>query len=65
MTIKSEELNSKDWELCRRYIDDLRRNDLSPHEPWELELETWANNREHIPRASTIRRLRLRSPDPS
>ncbi len=63
MTIKPEELNSKDWGLCCRYIDDLRRNDLSPHEPWELQLETWANNQEHISGQSTIRKLRLRFPD--
>ncbi len=63
MTNNSGEPNAKDWDLCCRYVDNLRRNDLSPHEPWELELETWANNREHVPRPSTIHRLRLRFPD--
>ena len=55
--------NSKDRELCLRYIDDLRRQGLSPHEPWELQLEIWAEDQEHLPSHSTLRRLRLHFPD--
>lgn len=63
MTMNSWDFTSKDWELCRRYIDELRLQGLSPHEPWELELETWADQQGHLPRRSTIHRLRLRFPD--
>jgi phosphate transport system substrate-binding protein len=52
--------HSKEWEFCRRYLEQLQRAGLSAHEPWELELEAWARDREHVPRPSTLARLRLR-----
>ena len=65
MASKPNDLKLRDWELCRLYLEEMRRKGAAAHEPWEYELETWAQRREAVPRASTIRRLRLRFADKS
>jgi hypothetical protein len=63
MAIKPKDLDPRDRELCQRYLEGMRRQGLEAHEPWELELETWAQQPGRLLRASTIRKLRLRFAD--
>lgn len=63
MAINPKDLNPKDRELCRLYLAGMRRQGLETHEPWGWELETWAQRPGRLPRASTIRSLRLRFAD--
>jgi hypothetical protein len=65
MASKPTDLNLRDWELCQLYLQEMRRKGAAAHEPWEFELETWSRQRGAVPRASTIRRLRLRFTDKS
>ena len=65
MPIKPKELSPKDLELCQLYLREMRRRGATAHEPWELDLETWGSGGKAFPRASTIRRLRLRFADKS
>jgi hypothetical protein len=59
MASKPKDLDPRDQELCQLYLEEMRRRGLEAHEPWELDLETWAQ-RGRLPRASTIRKLHLR-----
>jgi hypothetical protein len=56
-------LSQKDWELCCRYVQEMTHTGLLAHEPWELELETWAANPDRYPRKSTVKKLRIRFPN--
>jgi hypothetical protein len=38
----------------------MNRKGLSAYEPWEQELEIWANNPDRYPRTSTVAKLRIR-----
>ncbi len=58
------DVTGKDWELCRLYVDEMKRKGQSPHEPWEQELEAWAANPDRYPRSSTIAKLRIRLAKP-
>jgi hypothetical protein len=60
MKIRNPDVTRKDWELCRTYLEELKRKGFSAYEPWELELETWLVNPSRQPRKSTVDRLRVR-----
>jgi hypothetical protein len=62
MRQKNSDLSQKDWELCRRYVEQMKRTGLPAHEPWEMELQGWAADPDRYPRSSTITKLRLRFP---
>ena len=65
MEFKRTDLSKKDWELCCSYIESLKRQGLTPYEPWERELEAWAINPNRYPRRSTVAKLRIRMPNGS
>jgi len=58
MAIKVDDLDARDWQ-------GMHRIGATAHEPWELDLERWAEQPERLPRTSTIRKLRLRFMDPN
>ncbi len=58
---KRADVSHEDWELCRRYVDEMKRKGLSAHEPWEHELEAWMAHPDRYPRRSTLAKLRIRS----
>jgi len=60
MKIKNPDLSPDDWELCRKYVNQLAQKDVLAHEAWEFELENWAENPDRQPRRSTVAKLRLR-----
>lgn len=62
MRNRRPDLSPKDWELCHRYVAEMKRQGVSPHEPWEQELEAWAADPERHPRGSTVTKLRIRFP---
>ena len=41
MRHRNSDLNEHDWELCCRYIEEMQRQGLAAHEPWELGLKPW------------------------
>ena len=65
MAIKVDDLDARDWQLCQLYLQGMHRIGAAAHEPWELDLERWAEQPERLPRTSTIRKLRLRFTDPN
>ena len=59
MKTRREDLSPKDWDSCHLYLNEINRNGLLAHEPWEPELVAWAADPDRIPRRSTITKLRL------